>query len=170
MFRSNWVVPVFLLEYCKITLRICCLPFKLLTSYLWYACFITSDTLSKFYLVPHIVYSFNTLSFICGPYTACHGMALVSHWRFRMNTSADISKFKMPMTVFRCWILFKPVLGCVDSSLHSSLPSVNRLNQTEPACNICNIWFFGLSLGVPFFCIFLRLRPRTGSLPNNSLC
>ena len=49
--------------------------------------------------------------------------------------------------------LLKPVLWAVDSSLHFPLPSMNRLNQTEPA--ICCL---GLSLGgrVLFFCILYR--------------
>jgi hypothetical protein len=41
-----------------------------------------------------------------------------------MNASADVSKFK---------ILLKPVLGGVDGNLQFPLPSMNRLNQTEPA-------------------------------------
>jgi hypothetical protein len=48
----NLGVPVSLLEYCLITLRIYCLLFKcLLTSCLWYAGVITSDPISKFHLI-----------------------------------------------------------------------------------------------------------------------
>ena len=35
--------------------------------------------------------------------------------------------------MFKCWILLKSVLGGVDGSLHFTLPSMNRLNQTELA-------------------------------------
>jgi hypothetical protein len=35
--------------------------------------------------------------------------------------------------VFKCWILFEPVLGVVDSNLHFPEPSMNRLNHTESA-------------------------------------
>ena len=48
-----------------------------------------------FYFVPPIVSRLgHTLSFIWGPYVACQGMALVSHWgsldNHRMDTSADV--------------------------------------------------------------------------------
>jgi hypothetical protein len=33
----------------------------------------------------------------------------------------------------KCWILLKPVLGGVEGNLHFPVPSMNRLNQTEPA-------------------------------------
>ena len=35
--------------------------------------------------------------------------------------------------MFKCWILLKPVLVGVDGSLYFTLPSMNRLSQTEPA-------------------------------------
>jgi hypothetical protein len=33
----------------------------------------------------------------------------------------------------KCWILLDPVLWAVDRKLHLTLPSMNRLNETEPA-------------------------------------
>ena len=53
-----------------------------------------------FYLVPPFVFSFRTQAFIIWwSYAACHGMALVSHWKFpdnhRMNTSVDVIKLNM---------------------------------------------------------------------------
>jgi hypothetical protein len=50
-----------------------------------------------------------------------------------MKTSADVSKFKIVPVQSKCWTLLKPVLGGVDVSLHLTVPSMNRLNQTEPA-------------------------------------
>jgi hypothetical protein len=45
--------------------------------------------------------------------------------------------------VFKCWILLKPVQGDVDGNLHFSIPSMNRLNQTEPATfSILSCWAF----------------------------
>jgi hypothetical protein len=35
--------------------------------------------------------------------------------------------------MIKCWILLKPWLGGVDGNLHFPLPSMNRLNETEPA-------------------------------------
>jgi hypothetical protein len=69
----------------------------------------------------------------------------VSHWRFhdnrRMNTSADVSKFKI--LLFHVWILLKPVLGGVDGNLHFPVPSMNRLSQIEPATfSILPCWAF----------------------------
>jgi hypothetical protein len=71
----------------------------------------------------------------------------VSHWRFHdnrnMNTSADVSKFKIVPVHSKCWILLKPVLGGVNGSLHLTVPSMNRLNQTEPATfSIKPCWAF----------------------------
>jgi hypothetical protein len=43
----------------------------------------------------------------------------------------------------KCWILLKPVLGGVDGNLHFAVPSMNRLNQTEPATfSIVLCWTF----------------------------
>jgi hypothetical protein len=56
-----------------------------------------------------------------------------------MNTSADVSKFK----ILLFHVLLKPVLGGVDGSLHSTVPFMNRLNQTEPATfSILPRWAF----------------------------
>jgi hypothetical protein len=70
-----------------------------------------------FYLVPPIVFSFRALAcFYLG--TICRfswNGTYVSHWRFHnnrhMNTSADVSKFKIVPVHVKCWILLKPVLG-----------------------------------------------------------
>ena len=108
----NWVVPVFLLEYCMVTPGVCCLLLNL--SYMRLIsviCRLLNLTGSghpppstfkiPFYLVPTIVSSFRAhipFLFGGGAYIACQGMALVSYWRFlykrRMNTS---SKFTIPM-------------------------------------------------------------------------
>ena len=45
------------------------------------------------------------------------------------------------------------VLGGVNCSLHLQLPSMNRLNQTEPA-TFCNFCCFELSIGVLFVMYF----------------
>jgi hypothetical protein len=47
--------------------------------------------------------------------------------------------------MLKCWIRLKPVLGGVDGSLHFTVSSMNRLNQTEPATvSILSFWaFFG---------------------------
>jgi hypothetical protein len=45
--------------------------------------------------------------------------------------------------MFKCRILLKPVLGGVDGNLHFPVPSMNRLNQTEPATfSILPCWAF----------------------------
>ena len=102
-----------------------------------------------------------TLYFIWGPCAACHGMALVSHWRFhdylRMNISADVLQFKINNNHVQMF-LFKPVLGGgVDDSLHLPLPSMNRLNQSGPA-NICYFVVLGFFWGGSFFCILKTKR------------
>jgi hypothetical protein len=51
--------------------------------------------------------------------------AVWTHLRMFLN-----SKFYYFM--FKCWILLKPVLGGVECNLHFPVPSMNRLNQTEP--------------------------------------
>jgi hypothetical protein len=103
-----------------------------------------------FYLVPPIVFSFRAHAFFyLGTIRrfSWNGTT-VSHWRFhdnrRMNTFADVFKFKIsPFFVFKCWILLKPVLGGVDGNLHFPVPSMNRLNQTEPATfSILSCWAF----------------------------
>jgi hypothetical protein len=60
-----------------------------------------------------------------------------------MNTSADVSKFKIYYFMFKCWILLKPVLKGLDGNLHFPVLSMNRLNQTEPATfSILPCWAF----------------------------
>jgi hypothetical protein len=54
-------------------------------------------------------------------------------YKYMMNTSADVSLFHIsPLSCILCWILIKPVLGSVHSSLHIPLLSMNRLNQIIP--------------------------------------
>jgi hypothetical protein len=112
----------------------------LLTSYLWYAGFISSDPLSKFQFI-YFRSLFSRLgqkhSFSWGSYAAFHGMALLCHiegsvmtavWtQLRMFLNSKLYHFRV-----KCWILLKPVLEGVDGKLHFPLPSMNRLNQTEP--------------------------------------
>jgi hypothetical protein len=93
-----------------------------------------------FYLVPPIVFSFQVhkILFYFGTiYRFSWDGTYVSHWRFHdnrhINTSADVSKFQIVPVRVKCWILLKPVLEGVDGSLHLTVPSMNRLNQTEPA-------------------------------------
>ena len=76
------------------------------------------------------------LSFIWRAYAACHEMTVVSHWRFQhdnhlMNASADVSNSKFTITMFKCWILIKSMLGDMDFNLHWPVPSMNRLNRTK---------------------------------------
>ena len=52
---------------------------------------------------------------------------------------------KFTITIFKCWILLKPVLEGVDGTQAQS----NRV------CNILQFCCFGLSLGVLFFSVFL---------------
>jgi hypothetical protein len=101
---STWVVPVFLLEYCLITLRICCLLFKLSFDVLSVICrlhILRPPFKIPFYLVPPIVFSFRAHTFFnWGPNAAFHGMTLLCHIEGsihdnrHMNTSADVSKFQ----------------------------------------------------------------------------
>jgi hypothetical protein len=45
--------------------------------------------------------------------------------------------------VFKCWILLKPVLECVDGNLHFPVPSMNRLNPAESVTFlISSCWVF----------------------------
>jgi hypothetical protein len=93
-----------------------------------------------FYLVPPIVFSRfrHTLSITWGPYAAFHGMARKCHVEGSMVTAVWTHQrmflnSKCYHFMFKCWILFKPVLGGVDGSLHFTVPSMIRLHQTEPA-------------------------------------
>jgi hypothetical protein len=135
---STWVVPVFLLEYCLITPRICCLLFKLSIDVLSMICRLhnlRSPFKIPFYLVPPLFSRFgHTHYFTWGPYAAFQNFTIF---------------------VFKCWILLKPVQRGVGSNLHFPVPSINRLNQTEPATfSILPCWtFFRESV----FSIFLLL-------------
>jgi hypothetical protein len=113
---STWVVPVFLLEYCLITLGICCLLFKLSFYVLSVICRLhnlRSPFQIRSYLVPPIVFRLG------------HTYLFTSNlYQFVLNVE----------------FCFKPVLGGLDGNLHSSVPSMNRLNQTEHAIfSICRV-------------------------------
>jgi hypothetical protein len=57
--------------------------------------------------------------------------------------------------MFKCWILLKPVLRGVDSSLHFTVPSMNRLSQTEPATfTILSFWTFFRDFYFLYFNVF----------------
>ena len=59
--------------------------------------------------------------------------------------------------LFKWWIPLKPVLGGVDGSLDLPLPSMNRLNQNEPATFVFLLfWDCLVSLGV-YFCVFYNI-------------
>ena len=89
-----------------------------------------------------------TLFITWGPYAAFHGMALPCHIEGSMITAVwtHLRMFlnsKFYYFTFKCWILLKPVLGGVDGNLHFPVPSMNRLNQTEPATfSILPCWAF----------------------------
>jgi hypothetical protein len=56
---------------------------------------------------------------------------------------SHISILQIVPVHIKCWILLKPVLGGMDGSLHLTVPSMNRLNQTEPATfSILPCWTF----------------------------
>jgi hypothetical protein len=75
----------------------------------------------------------NTLTFILGQNTALHGMALTCHIKRSIKTIIWthgcflIQKFTF--FVSKCWILLKPVMGCVKSKFQFPIPSLNRSNQ-----------------------------------------
>jgi hypothetical protein len=111
-----------------------------------------------FYLVPPIVFSFRAHAFFyLGTIRRFSwNSTTVSHCRFRnnrrMNTSTDVSKFKMsPFFVFKCWILLKPVLGGVDGNFPVQA-------QSHRACNIFNIVMFILAAFPCWSCLsYFRL-------------
>jgi hypothetical protein len=90
----------------------------------------------------------NTLFITWGPYVAFHGMARKCHIEGSMITAVWTHLWmflnsKFYYFTFKCWILLKPVLGGVDGNLHFPVPSMNRLNQTEPATfSILPCWAF----------------------------
>jgi hypothetical protein len=60
--------------------------------------------------------------------------------------------------VLKCGNLLKPVLGDVNGSLHMTVPSMSRLNQTEPATfSILTCWaFFRDSVFLYFYSSIIR--------------
>jgi hypothetical protein len=102
-----------------------------------------------YYLVRPIVFSFRAKAFFYSGTIRRFSWngTTVSHWRFhdnrRMKTSADVLNTKFHHFRVKCWILLKPVLGGLDGNLHFPVPSMKRLNQTEPATfSILLCWTF----------------------------
>jgi hypothetical protein len=96
---------------------------------------------------PHLVRKcLNDSYTVCGPYAAFHGLARKCHFEGSMLTAiwTHLRMFlnsKFYLFMFKCWIL--PVLRVVDGILHLIEPSINRLNQTEPATfSILTFWAF----------------------------
>jgi hypothetical protein len=116
---SIWVVPVFLLEYCIITLRICCLLFKIVFWRL--VCDIQASwpqiPLSKLHFIqfrPLFSRLGHTHSFTWGPYAVFHGMTLLCHIEGSMITAVWTHLWmflnsKFPIFVLKFWLLLKPV-------------------------------------------------------------
>jgi hypothetical protein len=79
--------------------------------------------------------------------------------------SVDPSKFKIVLVHVKCWSLLKPLLWGVDGSLHLTVPSMNRLNQTEPATfSVLPCWtffrdsyFLYFSISICCFCTDFQL-------------
>jgi hypothetical protein len=101
---SALVIPVFLLEYCIMTLRIRCLLWKLsfdVLSVIFMLHNLRFPFKILFNLVPHIVFSFRAHSFFYLGTIRRFSLngTTVSHWSFydnrRMNTSADVSKLEV---------------------------------------------------------------------------
>jgi hypothetical protein len=76
-FLSAWAVPVFLLQYCKITQRICCLLLNVLSV----ICRLHSlRHIFKILFNLKVVFSLRAHAFFyLGPYAANHGITLTSH-------------------------------------------------------------------------------------------
>jgi hypothetical protein len=113
---------------------------KIILSYVHvYHWLITLDPLSKF----HFIY-FRPLFFRLGTISrfSWNGTT-VSHWssvwtHLRMFLNSKFHHFRV-----KCWILLKPVLRGMDGKLYFPIPSMNRLNQTEPATfSILLCWTF----------------------------
>jgi hypothetical protein len=102
-----------------------------------------------FYLVPPIVFSFRAHAFFY-LWTICRfswNGTYMSHWRFHDKQPYDYEHicgcFKIVPVHVKCWILLKLVPGCVDGSLHLTVPFMNRLNQTKPATySVLLCWAF----------------------------
>jgi hypothetical protein len=104
----------------------------------------------------------HTLFITWGPYAAFHGMARKCHIEGSMITAVwtHLRMFlnsKFYYFMFKCCILLKPVLGGVDGNLHFPVPSMNRLNQTEPATfSILPCWdFFRDSVFIYFIVVYV---------------
>jgi hypothetical protein len=67
------------------------------------------------------------------------GSMITAVWtHLRMFLNSKFHHFRV-----KCWIMLKPVLGDADGNLHFPVPSINRLNQTEPATfSIVLYWTF----------------------------
>jgi hypothetical protein len=99
--------------------------------------FLTFDPLSKFHLfIFAFCFSFRAHAFFTwGPYAAFYGMALTWHIVGFMKIAiwTDLRMFQNFTSSCLMLNLLLPVLGGVDGNLHIPVPSMNRLNQTEPA-------------------------------------
>jgi hypothetical protein len=113
---------------------------------------------NPFYLFPPIVFSFRAHAFFYLGTIRCFSWndTTISHKRFddiavwihlRMFFNSIIS----PFSCLNVGILFEPVLGGVDGNLYFSVPSMNRVNQTEPA----TFYHVRFSLGILFFSILI---------------
>ena len=99
-YLSRWLVPVFLLGYCMITLKVMFPAFKLVFDVLSVICRLHNlrPTFKIHFIYFHPLFSRlgHTLFFIWRPYATCQGMALVSRRRFpdnhRLNASLRPSK------------------------------------------------------------------------------
>ena len=116
-----------------ITLRICCLLFKLV---FWCLACDMQDSKPRTTLKIsfYLDFSFRALFHLWVIRRLSWNGTFVSHCRsldnHRMNTSsADVFISKFAIIKFKCWILLKPVLGGFDCSLHLPLTSMNRFNK-----------------------------------------
>jgi hypothetical protein len=133
-----------------------------LTSYLWYAVFITFDPLSNSVLLSS-AYLFTSLghthSMTWGPYAAFHGMAIASHIESSMITAVwthlrIFLNSKFYHFVFKCWILLKSVLGAwAESCTWKYRPWTGSWNR---ACNIFNLVVLDFLWGF-LFCLFYSI-------------
>jgi hypothetical protein len=111
----------------------------------------------QFHLVPPIVFLFRAFFYWGTIRRFSLNCTTVSHWRFHNNRRFNTHMWcfliqTFTMFVFKCWILLKPVLWGMDDNLYFPVPSMNRLNRTEPASfSNCYVW---LSLEILFFSFF----------------
>ena len=108
----------------------------------------------SFYLVPPIVFSFRALSFFYFgairrlPWYSTYATLNIP-WKPPYEYICVCFTFQNLQKSSKCWILLKPVLG-VGGNLQLSVPSMNRLNQTEPTtfCKLFWAFFMGFNFSV----------------------